>query len=75
MEHLQYFKVDQYFALMIINAENTSSHKFRLSNVRSMFRAISEVVEIPSQSQAQVHLMIFFYNEIQVSDSSSSFKI
>lgn len=40
------FRVDLYFDFITVSAEKTSSQKHAVQNVRSMFRDLSEIVEI-----------------------------
>jgi hypothetical protein len=59
IEHHQHFSADQYFDLMIVSAENATSHKYIVQNSRNRFKAMSGMagssVLIPSQN----HLMNF----------------
>ena len=55
-----FFRVDQYFDFIIVSAENTTLHKYIAQNVRSIFRAISEIVGNPVLVPSQKSINWFF---------------
>ena len=54
-------RVAQYFDFIVINAENTTLHKYTVQNGRSMFRAISEIVGNSVLIPSQYSLNDFFF--------------
>lgn len=45
-----FFRIDQYFYLIIIKAENVTLYKYLVQDSRNTFRVISEIVEKCSNS-------------------------
>lgn len=64
MIYSSFLSIDQYFRLVIFNAENSTLLKHIMQNGRSVFRAISEIVGnsilIPSQNSLNNLYYIFY---------------
>lgn len=60
--HRELFKIDQCRDFIIVNAENSTLHKYIVQNSRSTFRAISDVLGHPDLIPSQNSLII---NDIQ----------
>ena len=60
-----FFKVDQYFDLIIVSAENITLHKHIAQRVRSMFRAISVIVGNPALLLSQKSINSFVNRKVK----------
>lgn len=64
-----FLRVNEYFDLIIISAENGTSYKYVIKSSRNILGQLQKLLKILFQSQTTMHWLIFY--ETQYDDSNS----